>query len=86
MRQLIASVTEPGASELVTTQRHPGQGRFSLSRLGAMTFLIVCTLYFILPFFWLIVSASKTGQELVTTFGFWFAPHFHLFTNLQFLQ
>jgi multiple sugar transport system permease protein len=88
MRQPIASVTEVGSSGLVTTrpaQRRSDLGRFNLSRLGAMTFLIVCTLYFILPFFWLIVSASKTGQELATTFGFWFAPHFHLFTNVQFL-
>jgi multiple sugar transport system permease protein len=88
MSQPIASATESGTSEPVTTrpaQRRPGFGRFSLSRLGVMTFLIVCTLYFVLPFFWLIVSASKTGQELATTFGFWFAPHFHLFTNVQFL-
>jgi multiple sugar transport system permease protein len=88
MREPITSITEPRTSELMITrpaQRHPGPGRFSLSRLGAMTFLIICTFYFIMPFFWLIVSASKNGQELATTFGFWFAPHFHLFTNLQFL-
>lgn len=88
MRQPIASVTKVGTSKLVATrsiQRRSGTEPFSLSRLGAMTFLIVCTLYFILPFFWLLFSASKNGQELATTFGFWFAPHFHLFTNIQFL-
>jgi len=88
MRQSIASTTESGAPGRETTgsaQRRPGPKGFNLGRLGAMTFLIVCTLYFITPFFWLIVSASKTGQELATTFGFWFAPHFHLLSNVQFL-
>ena len=50
-----------------------------------MTFLVVCAIYFLLPYFWLIVSATKTGRDLVTTFGLWFAPHFNLFANLQFL-
>jgi len=88
MRQPIASVSKSSASKLAATrsiQRRSGTGPFSLSRLGAMTFLIACALYFILPFFWLLFSASKNGQELATTFGFWFAPHFHLFTNIQFL-
>jgi multiple sugar transport system permease protein len=50
-----------------------------------MTFLIVCAIYFLVPFFWLFVSATKNGQDLVTTYGLWFAPHFNLFANLQFL-
>lgn len=50
-----------------------------------MTFLVVCAMYFLVPFFWLFVSATKTGRDLVTTFGLWFAPHFNLFANLEFL-
>ena len=50
-----------------------------------MTFLFVCTIYFLVPFFWLFVSATKNGEDLVTTYGLWFGPHFNLFTNLQFL-
>jgi multiple sugar transport system permease protein len=50
-----------------------------------MMFLVVCAIYFLVPFFWLFVSATKSGRDLATTFGLWFAPHFNLFANLQFL-
>jgi multiple sugar transport system permease protein len=50
-----------------------------------MTFLVACALYFLVPFFWLFVAATKNGEDLVTTYGLWFAPHFDLFANLQFL-
>jgi len=50
-----------------------------------MTFLFLCAIYFLVPFFWLFVSATKNGEDLVTTYGLWFAPHFNLFANLEFL-
>jgi multiple sugar transport system permease protein len=50
-----------------------------------MTFLAVCAMYFLLPFFWLLVAATKTEGDLNNTFGLWFAPHIHLLGNLQFL-
>jgi multiple sugar transport system permease protein len=88
MREQFASVLHPTAREVATTehaQRRPAPRRFNLSSFGAMTFLFVFTVYFLLPYFWLVVSATKTGRDLVTTFGLWFAPHFNLFANLQFL-
>jgi len=86
MSQQFASVPDPSAPELATTkhaQRRLGARRFNLSSLGAMTFLVVFAIYFLAPYFWLVVSATKTGRDLVTTFGLWFAPHFNLFANLQ---
>src|SRR5436309_1566299 len=53
--------------------------------LGAMMLLFACAIYFLVPFFWLFVSATKNGRDLATTFGLWFAPHFNLLANLQFL-
>ena len=88
MSQQSASVPYQSAREPVTPehdQRRPGPRRFNLSSLGAMTFLVVCAIYFLVPFFWLFVSATKNGEDLVTTYGLWFAPHFNLFANLQFL-
>jgi multiple sugar transport system permease protein len=88
MGQQLASVPNPSARELATTepaQRRPAPRRFNLSSLGATTFLFVFAIYFLAPYFWLFVSATKTGRDLVTTFGLWFAPHFNLFANLQFL-
>jgi multiple sugar transport system permease protein len=88
MSQQSASVPYQSAREPVTPehdQRRPGPRRFNLSSLGAMTFLVVCAIYFLVPFFWLFASATKNGEDLVTTYGLWFAPHFNLFANLQFL-
>ncbi len=58
--------------------------KFNLERIVAMTFLVVCAIYFLLPFFWLIVAATKNQGDLYGTFGLWFA-NFNLFSNLQLL-
>jgi len=86
MRKQLAPVPYPTAREPATTdhaQKRYRPKRFNLSSLGAMTFLFVFAMYFLVPYFWLVVSATKTGRDLVTTFGLWFAPHFNLFANLQ---
>lgn len=56
---------------------------FNPAGLGAMTFLIILMIYFLTPFFWLIISATKSQADLFGTFGLWFAPNFNLFVNLQ---
>jgi multiple sugar transport system permease protein len=48
-----------------------------------MTILLIFTLYFLTPFLWLVISATKSQADLFGTFGLWFAPNFNLFTNLQ---
>ncbi|HTK11107.1 MAG TPA: carbohydrate ABC transporter permease [Ktedonobacteraceae bacterium] len=48
-----------------------------------MVCLVLFLVYFLLPFFWLIVSATKTNPELFSSFGLWFAPNFNLFNNLS---
>mgnify|MGYP003623096515 CR=1 FL=1 len=50
----------------------------------AMGFLVVCAIYFLLPFFWLVVAATKNQGDLYGTFGLWFA-NFNLLSNLQLL-
>jgi multiple sugar transport system permease protein len=49
----------------------------------ATLFLLVFLVYFLLPFFWLIVTATKTNQELFTTFGLWFSSDFNFLSNLS---
>lgn len=49
----------------------------------ATAFLLVFLVYFLLPFFWLIVSTTKTNPELFTTFGLWFSSDFNFFHNLS---
>ena len=82
MSQQAASVPVPAAQELaIAKQERPR--RFNLESIGAMTFLLLFTVYFLIPFFWLVISATKSQADLFGTFGLWFAPNFNLFTNLQ---
>ena len=63
---------------------HPGQNkRTRRTRQSLATaFLLVFLVYFLLPLFWLIVSATKTNPDLFTSFGLWFSSDFNLFNNL----
>lgn len=82
MSQQAASVPMPTAQELaIPRQQRPR--RFNLESIGPMTFLFIFVLYFLIPFFWLVVSATKSQADLFGTFGLWFAHNFNLFTNLQ---
>ena len=82
MSQQTATVPVSTAREAVTTrQRRPSP--FSLEQVGAMTFLLVFVIYFLVPFFWLVVSSTKNAGDLFGTFGLWFAPTFNLGSNLQ---
>jgi len=76
-----ASVPIPTAQELVNT-RHRVPRQFNLQSVGAMTFLFFFVIYFLIPFFWLIVSATKSTGDLFGTFGLWFAPNLNLGSNL----
>lgn len=35
--------------------------------------LVVATLYFLVPVYWLVVASTKDNTDLTSTFGFWFA-------------
>jgi multiple sugar transport system permease protein len=81
MSQQTASVPIPTAQELaIARQERPR--RFNANTIGAMTFLLVFTLYFLIPFVWLVLAATKSQADLFATFGLWFAPNFNLFSNL----
>lgn len=44
--------------------------------------LVTAAVYFLVPVFWLVVSATKSESALFSSFGFWFS-HFNLLTNLR---
>ncbi len=58
-------------------------GNRSASRYLVIAILVVCLGYFLIPLIWLVLSSTKSNADLFSTFGFWFAPHFNFFTNLQ---
>jgi multiple sugar transport system permease protein len=82
MSQRTASVPILTAQELVIVRQQRPR-RFNLESIVAMTLLVLFTVYFLVPYFWLIVSSTKNAGDLFGTFGFWFAPNFNLFSNLQ---
>jgi multiple sugar transport system permease protein len=51
-------------------------------RAPATLLLVVFLVYFVLPLFWLVVSSTKSNDDLFSTFGLWFAA-FHLPQNLR---
>ena len=82
MSQRTASVPIATTREAVASRQRVPR-RFNGESLGSMTFLFIFTLYFLIPFFWLIVSATKNAGDLFGTFGLWFAPNFNLGANLS---
>ena len=82
MSQQTASVPIPTAQELVTERRQRPR-HFNLESILPMSLLVLFTIYFLVPYFWLIVSSTKNAGDLFGTFGLWFAPNFNLSSNLQ---
>jgi multiple sugar transport system permease protein len=44
-----------------------------LARAFGIIALIIATLYFLVPVYWLLVASTKNNADLTSTFGFWFA-------------
>ncbi|MDZ8275239.1 carbohydrate ABC transporter permease [Microbacterium aquimaris] len=42
----------------------------------------IAVIYTVIPLFWLVVNATKTEDELATTFGLWFGTSFALWDNV----
>lgn len=79
----ITSIPLPSTKERVTTKDKTPARQINIGGLLAMFFLVLSTIYFFLPFFWLLISSTKNAGDLFGTFGLWFAPNFNLFSNLQ---
>ncbi|HMS35809.1 MAG TPA: carbohydrate ABC transporter permease [Arachnia sp.] len=52
------------------------------SRVVLVTVLGVALVYFLIPFYWLIVASTKTNAELSSTFGLWFGAGNALWDNI----
>lgn len=57
-------------------------GRAGVSRTVVFAVMLLAALYSVLPFWWLLVTATKNEGYLFTTNGFWFS-HFDLWTNIR---
>jgi multiple sugar transport system permease protein len=75
MRPAAATAT-PGRSRRRNGRRN---GRRSVATVALLAFLV----YFVLPLFWVVVSATKDNEDLLSTFGLWFASEFNLVANVR---
>lgn len=52
------------------------------SRVVMTSVFVIALIYFLLPFFWLIISSTKTNAALSSTFGFWFSDQNAFWDNV----
>jgi multiple sugar transport system permease protein len=45
--------------------------------------MVLFLLYAFFPLFWLLISSTKTTEDLFSTFGLWFGHRFALFSNIR---
>lgn len=70
------------AAPAPTTVRTGAESRFSWRSVPPVAFLTISAIYFLLPLWWLVVSATKSNSSLQNSNGFWFdAPQ--LLANLE---
>lgn len=51
----------------------PSMAPGPLARVFGIIALVIASLYFLVPVYWLIVASTKSNTDLTSTFGFWFA-------------
>jgi multiple sugar transport system permease protein len=78
---------KPARTSVPAPRRRPGAGPLATvspaSRLFVLAVMSLFALYFLLPVWWLIVSATKGRGELFSGNGFWFGHHFALWDNVR---
>ncbi|MBX0301291.1 carbohydrate ABC transporter permease [Cryobacterium sp. 1639] len=82
MSALTESSVARSAKRVKTTTPAPKVAKESpLSRIGAMTVMLVFTLYFLVPIWWLFIAGTKSSSQFTSTNPLWFAD-FNLFANI----
>ena len=81
MRQPVASVLAPTAQQAVITRQRARP--VDLAQIATVAVLSFFAVYFLVPYVWLVISATKSVGDLFGTFGLWFAPNFNLLDNVQ---
>ncbi len=79
-----ATAAAPGATTAEparTRSRRPGRSRARTILVTGV--LVVVSLYFLVPVYWVLVAATKTTEGLFASNGFWFAEDFALLANLR---
>ncbi|MCQ9164651.1 carbohydrate ABC transporter permease [Arthrobacter sp. STN4] len=76
---MTATLTKPGTKPAT---RPAAAGRKKSTTILVTGALVVATLYFLVPVYWVVVASTKTTGDLFGTNGFAFAANFNLWNNL----
>lgn len=76
---MTATLTKPGTKPAI---RPAAAGRKKSTTILVTGALVVATLYFLVPVYWVVVASTKTTGDLFGTNGFAFAANFNLWNNL----
>lgn len=57
-------------------------GRSRASTIIVTGVLVVATVYFLVPVYWVVLASTKSTEDLFATNGFWFGNSFELVSNL----
>jgi multiple sugar transport system permease protein len=66
-----------------TPAPQPPRRPLALSRWVVLAVMVLTACYFLLPVWWLLVSATKNDSDLFAGNGFWFSGHFAFFDNVR---
>lgn len=88
--------TQPGTQSHTTvtgvpSREHRGAGRPRRGaagatggrRIGSHAFLVILSIYFVVPIWWLFVASTKSTAGLFSSPAFWFEDPANFFTNIQ---
>ncbi len=88
MAESTATTVVPGTGRdrSKTSAAAPGTprrtGRGTASTIVVTGLLVVVTLYFLVPVYWVVIAATKSTEDLFTTNGFLLAPTVNLWENV----
>jgi len=76
----VTTVAAPAVTAAPATGRRPSAAR---GRVTVNVVMVAMILYFLLPFWWLVVAATKGNDALFSTAALWFHSPGSFFTNLR---
>lgn len=81
----MSTATMDGTSTRTATPAPRRKPRFGAGRVASHAVMAVMAVYFLLPFWWLLVAATKNNDGLFGSQPLWFGGDFSLFGNLSHL-
>lgn len=78
-----ATTAQPRKNNRTMSRRRAAEsGRHVKKSPVLLLMMVILAIYTLVPLTWLLINATKTQGDLLSTFGLWFGSDFNLFTNI----